>query len=138
MCRLFGLYANKLVNVSFSFFESPVGSFVELSHKNPSGWGVAYLNDVGWHIYKEPLPLYSSDNAEKVIRKSVCGRIIVSHVRLASVGSAIKKNTHPWQYRNWVFAHNGTIYDKQALLELVRKDYQDFGECFIDSNKRNI
>ena len=38
MCRLFGLYANKPVDVYFSFFESPVGSLVELSYDNPSGW----------------------------------------------------------------------------------------------------
>ncbi|RLG22480.1 class II glutamine amidotransferase, partial [Methanosarcinales archaeon] len=41
MCRLFGLYANMPVDVYFSFFESPVGGFAELSYGNPSGWGVA-------------------------------------------------------------------------------------------------
>ena len=126
MCRLFGLYANRLVDVYFSFFESPEGSLVELSRENPSGWGVAWLNDSSWHVYKEPLPLYSSARAREIIRRRVRGRIVVSHVRLASVGSRRAENTHPWLYRGWAFAHNGTIHDRQALLELVHKEYRDF------------
>ncbi len=43
MCRLFGLYANKLVNVYFSFFEAE-RSFEDLSKKNPDGWGIAWFD----------------------------------------------------------------------------------------------
>ena len=124
MCRLFGLYANRLVDVCFSFFESPRGSFVKLSRVNPSGWGVAWF-DSEWHIYKEPRPLYSSSEASEIIRRHVRGRIIVSHVRLASIGSLKYENTHPWLYKGWAFAHNGTIRDRQALLELLREGYCD-------------
>ncbi len=125
MCRLFGLYANMPVNVVFSFFETPVSSLEELSYDNPSGWGVAWLDDRGWHIYKEPTPLYSSRNARRVIEKLVKGKIVVSHVRLASVGNARIENTHPWLYRGWVFAHNGTVYDREKLLQLLRDGYRD-------------
>ena len=120
------MYANQPVDAYFSFFESPVGSLEELSRGNPSGWGVAWLSDGGWHVYKEPLPLYSSDRAGRVVQRSVRGRIIVSHVRLASVGSVREGNTHPWLYRGWVFAHNGTILDRRALLGLIRGEYRGF------------
>ncbi|ADV65140.1 class II glutamine amidotransferase [Desulfurococcus mucosus] len=119
MCRLFGLYANRPVDVYFSFFESPMGSMVEFSHENPSGWGIAWLDEGGWHVYKEPLPLYSSAKAREVIQRRARGRIVVSHVRLASVGDRRRGNTHPWLYRSWVFAHNGTIHDRRALLGLL-------------------
>jgi len=124
MCRLFSLYANRLVDIYFSFFESPRSSFVELSYRNPSGWGVAWF-DSSWHIYKEPIPLYYSDRAREIIRKNVRGKIIVSHVRLASVGSCRVENTHPWLYRGWVFTHNGTIRNRRALLELLREEYHN-------------
>ncbi len=125
MCRLFGLYANRLVDVYFSFYRSPKESFVRLSYDNPSGWGVAWFNGREWHIYKEPRPLYSSTKAKEHIKKNVHGKIIVSHIRLASVGSESLENTHPWLYRGWVFAHNGTI-NRKALLKLLRREYQDF------------
>ena len=126
MCRLFGLYANRLVDVGFSFYRSPEKSFMELSYDNPSGWGIAWLDKEGWHIYKGPQPLYLSDKARGLVEKRVRGRIIVSHIRLASVGNESLENTHPWLYRGWVFAHNGTIRNRRALLELVDKKYHDF------------
>ena len=86
MCRLFGLYANRLVDVGFSFDRSPRKSLEGLSKGNPSGWGVAWLDNEGWHIYKEPIALCKSHKAEKLIRNVVRGKIIISHVRLASVG----------------------------------------------------
>ena len=114
-----------LLTSIFSFFESPAGSLVELSHVNPSGWGIAWLNSSGWHVYKEPLPLYSSARAREIIRRRVRGRIVVSHVRLASVGSRRAENTHPWLYKGWVFVHNGTIHDRWALLEFLGDEYRD-------------
>lgn len=50
---------------------------------------------------------------------------MVSHVRFASSGSIRVENTHPWLYHNWVFAHNGTIRDKRALLELLHEKYRN-------------
>jgi len=125
MCRLFGLHANKLVDVWYSFYETPKKSLVESSHENPDGWGVAWLDDKDWHVHKEPIPLYYSTTAREIIRKYVRGRIVVSHVRFASVGDNKIENTHPWLYRGWVFAHNGTIRNKQMLLKLLREEYRD-------------
>lgn len=125
MCRLFGLYANKLVDVYFSFYGSPVKSFEELSRKNPHGWGIAWLDAGGWHIYKESKPLHSSTEAEELIRKHVRGRMVVSHVRLVSTGDHRREDTHPWHYRGWVFAHNGTIHARRRLLRLLREEYRD-------------
>jgi glutamine amidotransferase len=41
MCRLFGLYANKAVDVQFSFYEAEE-SIEKLSSRNPDGWGIAW------------------------------------------------------------------------------------------------
>ena len=124
MCRLFGLYANRLVDVRFSFYVAR-DSFAELSYWNPHGWGVAWFDGTQWRIYKEPRPLYESDRARELVERVIRGRIIISHVRYATTGELKKENTHPWLYRGWVFAHNGTIYERLRLWRLLRRGYRD-------------
>jgi predicted glutamine amidotransferase len=125
LCRLFGLIANKPVGIVFSFYESPEASMEELSHYNPHGWGVAWYSREGWRLYKEPRPLHSSSRARRVLEKYVVGRIIISHVRLATTGSLSPANTHPWIYHGWAFAHNGSILDRDALHELLDPEHRD-------------
>jgi glutamine amidotransferase len=122
MCRLFGLYANREVNVQFSFYEAEK-SLEKLSIENPDGWGIAWF-DNGWHLHKEPGPLYMSKDARK-LAKNVFGVIIVSHVRKATHGGAKLENTHPWLYKGYVFAHNGVIRDRNKVLELLSSEYRD-------------
>ncbi|RLE96758.1 MAG: class II glutamine amidotransferase [Thermoprotei archaeon] len=134
MCRLLGLYANKPVDIYFSFYETPVKSFEKQSQDNPDGWGVAWLTSQGWNIFKEPLALYESPRARRIIKKIVRGKIIVSHVRLPSYGGPKLENTHPWLYKGWVFAHNGTI-NKHRLLKLLEEDYKKDLEGNTDSER---
>jgi len=134
MCRLFGLYANKPVDVYFSFYVSPRESFKNQSYDNPHGWGIAWLTSEGWHVFKEPLALYKSTKARELIKKYIRGKIIVSHVRLASYGLPKLENTHPWLYKGWVFAHNGTI-NKNRLSKLLKKNYRVSLEGDTDSER---
>jgi glutamine amidotransferase len=122
MCRLFGLYANKAVDVQFSFYEAKE-SIEKLSSRNPDGWGIAWYDSSEWHLYKEPGPLYKSYKAKGLIQ-NVRGIIIVSHVRLASSWKFVRrlKNTHPWLYKGYIFAHNGTI-DRNGILKLLSPEY---------------
>jgi len=120
---LFGLYANRLVNVEFSFFET-ARSLKYLSTFNPSGWGIAWFNGKEWRLHREPIALYESRRAREYVR-AVRGLIIVSHVRLATHGDKRVENTHPWLYRGrYVFAHNGSL-DRETLLELLLPEYRD-------------
>jgi len=47
----------------------------------------------------------------------------VGHVRVATIGLPRTENTHPFRFRHWVFAHQGTLdaFDRirDALLESV-------------------
>ena len=82
MCRLFGLIANKPVNIYFSLFQARK-SFEKLSEANPNGWGLGWYDEKGTtEIYKEPIPLHSSKKAEK-IAKNIYSKIIIAHVRYA-------------------------------------------------------
>lgn len=110
MCELFGLSCNKPVSVSFSW-----RGFLARGRLNRDGWGVAFYPDGrSLCLIKEPRPSVDSAMA-KFLRSAdfVRGKIIVSHVRRASVGEVAYRNTHPFVRelfgREWVFAHNGTL-----------------------------
>jgi len=132
LCRLFGLYANMPVDVCYSFYLTPRGSFESQSERNPNGWGVVWLEDSKWHLYKEAMPLYMSFKAKSLIGKAVRGRIVISHVRYASVGSTCLENTHPWTYRGWAFAHNGTIR-RSKIVEMLDGTFRNDLEGETDS-----
>jgi len=132
MCRLFGLYANKNVDVRFSFYKTPRRSFALQSYKHYHGWGIAWFDGVQWQIYKEPKPLYESDKARALVEKVVRGKIIISHIRHATVRSYTRGDTHPWLYRGYVFAHNGSI-DRCTLFKLLKEEYRENLEGETDS-----
>lgn len=123
MCELFGLCANKPVNISFSW-----RGFKKRGLYNPDGWGVA------WYVpgrelaglVKEPLPAPESSIAN-LLARGLRSHIIISHVRLASSGSLSIANTHPFVRRldgyDWVFAHNGTLY---GFVDFVRNRLKMF------------
>ena len=131
---MFGLIANKPVNIMYSFYRSPT-SMEGFSLRNPDGWGVAWLSGDGeWMLFKEPIALYESLWAEEKV-KEVKGRIIISHVRMASWGGITMENTHPWLYRGWVFAHNGTIDERDRIEGLLEPSYRRGLEGDTDSER---
>jgi predicted glutamine amidotransferase len=50
--------------------------------------------------------------------------IVIGHLRKATYGNTALVNTHPFHYHDWVFGHNGSIYNVNTL-PLV--DRQPFG-----------
>jgi len=131
MCRLFGLVANKEVNVKFSFLKAKL-SFKELGSKNPHGWGIGYYKNGNPEITKEPKSIEKSLKLNDIIVQKI-SNIFISHVRKSS-GTKIKYvNTHPFGYRNWIFAHNGTIDINNHIKEQLLPKYTKFIEGETDS-----
>lgn len=52
--------------------------------------------------------------------------VVIAHLRKASEGARGTGNTHPFHSRDWIFAHNGTVYGVQASLPL--RDSQPQGD----------
>ncbi len=104
MCQLLGVSSNKNVNINFSLRE-----FKHRGESNHHGWGFAFLENNDWKIIKEPYSLKNEDITQEKFRFK--SKIIIGHVRLASCGEKIHKNTHPFIIENRVFAHNGTVKD---------------------------
>lgn len=122
MCRLFGLIANKEVDAEFSFLKADI-PFKELGKKNPHGWGIGYYKNNSPKIIKEPKSTIESKQFNQEVL--VNSNIIISHVRKKSDGDKKKENTHPFQYHDWIFAHNGNIDIKAELQESLNSDFRN-------------
>lgn len=114
MCRLLGVIASKPVDLSYS-----LPRFAELGRCNPDGWGM------GWYdqpqkprLCKEPLPAHCS-RERGALRHEAFSPIFICHVRMATAGAVAKENCHPFAFRNWLFAHNGSVHS--PTRERLRK-----------------
>jgi predicted glutamine amidotransferase len=115
MCRLFGMSGGaEPVQATFWLLEAP-DSLANQSRREPDGTGLgAFTADGKPEVFKQPLAAYE-DQAFAREARSVTSRTFVAHVRYASTGGIELKNTHPFEQRGRIFAHNGVIGDLGAL-----------------------
>ena len=115
MCRLFGMSGGEEpVQATFWLLEAP-DSLANQSRREPDGTGLgAFTADGKPEGFKQPLAAYE-DQAFAREARSVTSRTFVAHVRYASTGGLELKNTHPFEQRGRIFAHNGVIGDLGAL-----------------------
>ncbi|OGF68324.1 MAG: hypothetical protein A2Y62_10270 [Candidatus Fischerbacteria bacterium RBG_13_37_8] len=114
MCRLLGLVANKKVDLIFSMTR-----FEQKAHSNPDGWGMGwYDEDKSARIYKEALSALDKEAEFYQASCEAASTIIIAHVRTATMGSASDVNSHPFNYKNWIFAHNGSINRRYIITQL--------------------
>ncbi len=122
MCRLFGLIANKPVDVEFSLLKADK-PFRNLGDKrNPDGWGIGWYEDNKAKIFKEGIPAKDSERFCSYA-KEVRSNIIIVHVRKGTEAPPSEVNSHPFKYKNWLFAHNGSV-NRNYLFPLLRDEYR--------------
>jgi predicted glutamine amidotransferase len=114
MCRLLGVVSSESTDYGFSLREAP-RSLATLSREHPHGWGLA-VHDAsrGWDVLRHA-SCAGDDARFGEAASRARGRVLVAHVRKATVGATSLANTHPFRRGAWVFAHNGTIVDTSWL-----------------------
>jgi predicted glutamine amidotransferase len=115
MCRLFGLSgAPQRVKATFWLLEAQ-DSLLAQSHREPDGTGLGYFSAEGRAIVdKRPLAAFE-DRAFARESREAQSETFVAHIRYASTGGLTSENTHPFEQRNRLLAHNGVIGDLPAL-----------------------
>jgi glutamine amidotransferase len=109
MCELLGLCFSRPIQPSISFI-----GFRKRGEINKHGWGIAFYPDSSVQVIKEPINAGAS-RLSNFLKDydNMRSKIILAHVRHATVGSHLRKNTHPFQReldgKEYVFAHNGTL-----------------------------
>ena len=114
MCRLFGMSGGREpVQATFWLLEAP-DSLAQQSRREPDGTGLGWYEGERPVIAKQPLAAYQDEAFAREARE-VTSRTFVAHVRYASTGAVSPENTHPFEQRGRLFAHNGVIQDVDRL-----------------------
>jgi glutamine amidotransferase len=122
MCRLFGMATEPdPIRATFWLLEAP-DSLARQSRRNPDGCGIAIFDPDGSPVIdKQPLAAYE-DEAFAREAKELESTIFVAHIRYASTGAHTLQNTHPFEQRGRVFAHNGVIGDLAKLEQRLGEE----------------
>ncbi|WP_186775653.1 class II glutamine amidotransferase [Rubripirellula tenax] len=119
MCRLYGFRSNEATKVECTLVHAQNALLIqsqsdEIGRSHSDGWGIGYYEGQKPHVERSAAAahhgLHFSNTAERVYSQTV-----ISHVRLATVGTPAIENCHPFHWGGWVFAHNGTVQGIDTL-----------------------
>ncbi len=113
MCRLYGFRATEPTKVECTLVHAQNALMVQsrrdregLSHGH--GWGVATYEDSVPHIERQAWAAYHGEHFRRAAAR-IHACTVLAHVRRATVGPPALANTHPFAWKTWAFAHNGTV-----------------------------
>jgi len=132
MCRLFGMSGGtNNVQATFWLLDAP-DSLLLQSEGQPDGVGLGTFDGDGApRIYRKPVPALRSQTFIASAHE-VRSRTFVSHIRHATAGEPTFKNTHPFEQRGRIFAHNGVVGDLPGLRQRLG-DYVELVQGTTDS-----
>lgn len=116
MCEIFALSSKRPVRANERLRE-----FFSHGSQHPHGWGLAWYDQHGRQVYKEPLAAVDSNYLRYVLEEPVRATQLIGHIRYATKGVVSVDNCHPFvgtdeTGAHWVIAHNGTIINV-ALIQ---------------------
>jgi predicted glutamine amidotransferase len=129
VCRLFGMSGGaRRVSATFWLLEAP-DSLALQSRREPDGTGLGWFGEDGRpQLSKQPIAAYEDREFARAARE-LESTVFLAHIRYATTGAIELRNTHPFEQRGRLFAHNGVIEDLGRLerelgddLALVRGD----------------
>ena len=132
ICRLFALHGGRRrLRATFWLLEAP-DSLAAQSRRNPDGYGLGVFADDGSpDVDQRPAAAYEDERFAREAREEESSTF-AAHVRYASTGRVSLENTHPFEQRGRLFAHNGAILDLEKLDGHLG-DYRDLVAGETDS-----
>lgn len=126
MCRMFGVASKETAPASV------LGDFANLAMTgkvkqsmtdcHQDGWGIAgYLGGRATYFGRSSKgAVADAENFERASNKALNSgsKIIVAHIRKASEGEIKVENSHPFILGDWIFCHNGNVFDSSKLVIL--------------------
>jgi predicted glutamine amidotransferase len=112
MARLFGLIGNRadLAGRVLAFEAEALRV-----RKGASGWGIGFYQGGEVLMRRRPAVELTDVDVAK-LAQDVRTDVLVGHVRNATVGSLRTENTHPFRYRQWLYAQTGTVTSFEASV----------------------
>ncbi len=143
MCRLYGFRASAptkvecgLVLAQNSLLAQSRSDSRGTSHAD--GWGIATYPNGAPQVERRASAAFQGLHFGTVAER-VYARTVVAHVRNATVGAQRRENAHPFRWRTWIFAHNGTVRMFDAVRPILeRATNSAFGRLSEDSSDSEV
>jgi predicted glutamine amidotransferase len=115
VCRLFGLSGgSQRIRATFWLLEAP-DSLAAQSCREPDGTGLGSFDaNAAPRVDKAPIAAYLDQQFARQAKERL-STTFIAHIRYATTGGLSPQNTHPFQQRGRLFAHNGVIGDLPRL-----------------------
>ncbi len=124
MARLFGLIGNR-ADLAGRVLAAEREALTVQSSGSQLGWGVGFYQ--GGEVLMRRRPI--GDNAAVDMAKvasDVRADVLLGQVRSATVGTLRTENTHPFRYRQWLFAMTGTLPAFEPIRERLVGSVPEF------------
>jgi len=124
MARLFGLIGNR-ADLAGRVLGSEADALRVHAHKGQLGWGMGFYQGGEVLMRRRPIADHAAIDVAK-IAGDVRTDLLLGHVRSATVGTLRTENTHPFRYRQWLFAQTGTLPSFEAVRERLVQSVPEF------------
>jgi len=119
MCRLLGYCSSREASLEDLIGADGLREFTGLCALHGDGWGMAWYEGAEPVIRKSPVRADSVPEYDKLAREPLADLGLV-HLRWATPGLGVnERNSHPFRYGQYVFAHNGAIHPQDRLPEML-------------------
>jgi predicted glutamine amidotransferase len=89
------------------------------------GWGLGFYQ--GDEVLMRRRPIDDRDEIDvATLAGDVRADVLIGHVRSATVGTLRTENTHPFRYRQWLFAKTGTLSQFDAIRDRLVASIPEF------------
>jgi len=125
MARLFGLIGNR-TDLAGRVLSHEADALRVQSKGASLGWGIGFYQ--GGEVLMRRRPIDDTKSSIEIGKAAgdVRADVVVGHVRNATVGSLRTENTHPFRYRQWLFAQTGTLPSFDAIRERLIASVPEF------------
>ena len=125
MARMFGFIGNRAdLGARVLALHADVLK-VPVSPGGPMGWGMGFYQAGEVLLRRRPIDEREVIDLTPVV-EGMRTDVLIGHVRRPTVGSLRTENTHPFRYRQWLFAQTGTIGGFAALRERLLESQPEF------------
>lgn len=133
MCRWLAYSGNPLMlenllfNVEQSLIDQSMASRSAETPTNGDGFGVGWYDDCpNPGLFRSIRPAWNDFNLRD-LAAHIRSPIFLAHVRATSLATVQETNCHPFRHGNWLFVHNGEIFEvekfRRELLMRISPEY---------------
>jgi glutamine amidotransferase len=124
MARLFGIIGNR-PDLAARVLAFEADALRARSKGAPLGWGLGFYQGGEVLMRRRPIDERREIDVAK-LAGDVRADLVVGHVRHATIGALRTENTHPFRYRQWLFAQTGTVSDFEQVRDRLVASVPDF------------